>query len=110
MGLWGLATFAALQRTKEIGIRKVLGASTVGIVQLLSKDFLKLVLLAIVIAAPIAWYGMSRWLENFAYRIDIDWKVFLVTGIIAIIIAVITISFQSIKVALTNPTKALKNE
>ncbi len=110
MGLWGLATFAALQRTKEIGIRKVLGASTSGIVRLLSKDFLKLVILAIIIAAPIAWYGMSRWLENFAYRIDIDWKVFLVTGIIAIVIAVITMSFQSIKVALTNPSEALKNE
>jgi putative ABC transport system permease protein len=110
MGLFGLATFMTEQRRKEIGVRKVLGASTAGIVGLLSKDFLKLVLLALVIASPLAWYAMDQWLENFAYRIDIQWTVFVWVGLAALAIAFLTISFQSIKAALANPVKSLKAE
>src|SRR5919202_3331446 len=100
LGLLGLATFAAQQRVKEIGIRKVLGASVASIVTLLSKDFLKLVIIAIVLASPIAWYVMNGWLQDFAYRIDIAWWVFALAGILAISIALLTVSFQSIKAAL----------
>jgi putative ABC transport system permease protein len=110
IGLLGLVSQQVLQRTKEIGIRKVLGASVPGIVFLLSKDFLKLVLLALVIAVPLAWYAMSRWLQDFAYRIDLDWWIFALTGIVALFIALVTISFQSIKAALANPVKSLRNE
>lgn len=110
MGLFGLATFMTEQRSKEIGVRKVLGASTAGLVGLLSKDFLKLVLLALVIASPLAWYVMDQWLENFAYRIDIQWTVFVWVGLAALAIAFLTISFQSIKAALANPVKSLKSE
>ncbi|MGK9117347.1 ABC transporter permease [Olivibacter jilunii] len=110
MGLLGLATFVAEQRIKEIGIRKVLGASVQSLVQLLSKDFLKLVLIAILIAVPIAWLGMNKWLEDFAYRIDIEWWIFVVAGILAISIAMLTISFRSIKSALANPVKSLRTE
>ena len=110
MGLLGLATFIAEQRTKEIGIRKVLGASVQGLVQLLSKDFLKLVLIAIVIAVPIAWLGMNKWLEDFAYRIDIEWWVFIVAGVVAVSIAMLTISFRTIKSARANPVKSLRVE
>lgn len=110
LGLFGLATFTAEQRTKEIGVRKVLGASVSSIVTLLSKDFIKLVLLAIVIASPIAWYAMNRWLEGFAYRTDIAWWVFALAGLLAVGIALLTVSFQSIKAALMNPVKSLKTE
>lgn len=110
LGLFGLATFAAQQRTREIGIRKVLGASLAGIVKLLSKDFLKLVLIALVIAAPVAWYFMHEWLSDFAYRISIGWWVFVVSGVLAILIALITISFQAIKAAIANPVKSLRTE
>lgn len=110
MGLFGLATFMTEQRRKEIGVRKVLGASTAGLVGLLSKDFLKLVLLALVIASPLAWYVMDQWLENFAYRIDIQWTVFIWVGLAALAIAFLTISFQSIKAALANPVKSLRSE
>jgi putative ABC transport system permease protein len=110
LGLFGLATFTAEQRTKEIGVRKVLGASVGSIVTLLSKDFLKLVLIAIVIASPIAWYAMHRWLQNFAYKIDIEWWVFALAGLLAVGIALLTVSFQSIKAALTNPVKSLRSE
>ncbi|AQG81072.1 ABC transporter permease [Spirosoma montaniterrae] len=110
LGLFGLATFTAEQRTKEIGIRKVLGASVASIVTLLSKDFLKLVLVAIVIASPVAWYAMHRWLADFAYRIEIEWWVFALAGMLAVGIALLTVSFQSIKAAVANPVKSLRSE
>jgi len=110
LGLFGLATFSAEQRTKEIGIRKVLGASVGGIVTLLSKDFLKLVAISIVIASPIAWYIMNKWLQDFAYRTNIGWMVFAVAGILALLIALITISFQAIRAAVSNPVKSLRTE
>ena len=110
LGLFGLAMFTAQQRTKEIGVRKVLGASVASVVGLLSKDFLKLVLVALVIATPIAWYAMSRWLQDFAYRIDLSWWVFVLAGLLAIGIALLTVSFQSIKAALMNPVKSLRSE
>lgn len=110
LGLFGLATFMAKQRTKEIGVRKVLGASVTSIVALLSKDFLRLVLIAIVIASPIAWYAMDRWLDGFAYKIDIEWWMFALAGLLAVGIALLTVSFQSVKAALTNPVKSLRSE
>ncbi|MBO0930841.1 ABC transporter permease [Fibrella aquatilis] len=110
LGLFGLATFTAEQRTKEIGVRKVLGASVTSIVALLSKDFLKLVLIAIVIASPLAWYAMTWWLQDFAYRINIEWWVFVLAGALAVGIALLTVSFQSIKAALMNPVKSLRSE
>lgn len=110
LGLFGLATFTAEQRTKEIGVRKVLGASVTSIVALLSKDFLKLVLIAIIMASPVAWYVMDRWLQDFAYKVDIEWWVFAGAGVLAVGIALLTVSFQSIKAALVNPVKSLKTE
>jgi putative ABC transport system permease protein len=110
LGLFGLAAFIAEQRTKEIGIRKVLGASVNGIVHLLSKDFLKLVLIAFVIAAPFAWWAMHKWLEDFAFRINISWWIFLVAGLIALSIALFTVSFQAIRAALANPVDNLRTE
>jgi putative ABC transport system permease protein len=110
LGLFGLATFMAEQRTKEIGVRKVLGASVTSIVGLLSKDFLKLVAVAIVLASPVAWYAMNRWLQDFAYKIDISWWVFALSGLLAVGIALLTVSFQSIKAALMNPVKSLRSE
>jgi putative ABC transport system permease protein len=110
LGLFGLATFSAEQRIKEIGVRKVLGASVTGIVGLLSKDFLKLVIIAIVIATPLAWYVMHSWLQDFAYRITLSWWIFLLAGIIAAVIAFVTISFQAIRAANANPVKSLRTE
>jgi putative ABC transport system permease protein len=110
LGLLGLATFAAQQRVKEIGIRKTLGASVQSIVLLLSKDFIKLVFIALIIASPVAWFVMSGWLNDFAYRIHISWWIFLIAGIIAVLIAVVTISSQAIKAAIANPVKSLKTE
>jgi len=110
LGLFGLAAYAAEQRTKEIGIRKVLGANISTIVGMLSKDFIKLVLIAIVLAVPIGWYFMDKWLQGFAYRINIQWWIFAAAGLAAIIIAFVTISFQSIKAALINPVKSLRSE
>jgi len=110
LGLFGLAAFSAEQRNKEIGIRKVLGASVTGIVELLSKDFLKLTLIAIVIATPIAWWAMDKWLQNFAYKISISWWMFALAGLLAVAIAFFTVSFQAIKAALTNPVKSLRSE
>jgi predicted permease len=110
LGLFGLAAFTAEQRTKEIGVRKVLGASVTGIVGLLSKDFLKLVVMAIVLASPVAWYIMKQWLQGFAYQIDIEWWMFALAGLIAVLIAVFTISFQSVKAAMVNPVRSLKSE
>ena len=110
MGLFGLATYAAEQRIKEIGIRKILGASVNNIVNLLSRDFLFLVLISSVIAFPLAWWAMHTWLQDFAYRINIPWWVFLVAGVIALTIALTTISVQAIRAAVSNPVKALRNE
>jgi putative ABC transport system permease protein len=110
MGLLGLAMYVIRLRTKEIGIRKVLGASVPGLVALLSKDFLVLVLVAILIASPIAWYAMSQWLSDFAYRIDMPWWAFGLAGLLAVGIALLTVSFQSIKAALMNPVKSLRSE
>ncbi|MBL7871191.1 MAG: FtsX-like permease family protein, partial [Cyclobacteriaceae bacterium] len=110
LGLWGLATFAAQTRTKEIGIRKVLGASVNRIVILLSKDFLLLVVAAMVIASPLAWYGMNQWLQNYAFRITISWWIIGLTGIIAVLIAILTVSSQAIKAALSNPVDSLRSE
>lgn len=110
MGLFGIAAFTTEQRTKEIGIRKVLGASVGSIVELLSRDFMKLVFIAILIASPIAWWAMQQWLEGFAYRIEIKWWLFVLAGITAIIIALATVSFQAIRAAVANPVESLKNE
>jgi putative ABC transport system permease protein len=108
-GLFGLATYAAQEKVKKIGIRKVLGASVINITSMLSKDFLTLVGLSIVIASPMAWYAMSEWLQNFAYRIAIQWWIFALAAVMALLIALITISFQSIKAALANPINSLRN-
>jgi putative ABC transport system permease protein len=110
LGLFGLSAFSAEQRTKEIGVRKVLGASVAGIVTLLSKDFLRPVLVAVIIASPLGWYGVRIWLQDFAYKADMEWWVFGLTGFLSLSIALLTISFQSIKAALTNPVKSLKTE
>ena len=110
MGLFGLAAFSAEQRTKEIGIRKVLGASVINIAGLLSRTFLKLVLIASVIAFPIAWWAMNNWLKNFPYRVNITWWVFGIAAIAAVGIALITVSFQAIKAAIANPVKSLRTE
>lgn len=110
LGLLGLAIFTAEQRTKEIGIRKVLGASVQGIVVLLSKDFMKLVLIALAIASPLGWYFMNNWLEDFAYRITIHWWIFPAAGIMAVLITLLTISFQAVKSAISNPVKSLRSE
>jgi putative ABC transport system permease protein len=110
LGLFGLATFAISQRVKEIGIRKVLGASVGNVVTLVSKDFLKLVAISAIVAFPIAWYMMHNWLEDFAYRIDIAWWVFVSAGIIAAVVALVTISSQAIRAALANPVKSLRTE
>ncbi len=110
LGLFGLAAFTAEQRTKEIGVRKVLGATIAGITQLLSKDFLKLVLVAFLIAVPVAYWLMHKWLLNFAYRTEISWWVFAFAGVVAVIIALATVSFQAIKAAIANPVKSLRTE
>ena len=110
LGLFGLVTYAAEQRTKEIGIRKVLGASIPGIVTMIAKDFLKLVFIASVLAFPIAWWAMHKWLQDFAYRVGISWWVFVIAGLAAVSIALITVSFQAIKAAVANPVKSLRTE
>lgn len=110
LGLLGLATFTAEQRTKEIGVRKVLGASVTSVVTLLTKDFLKLVLIAIVIASPLAWYAMHQWLQDFAYRIAIAWWVFAIAGMLATLVAVLTVGIQALKAAWANPVKSLRSE
>ena len=102
--------FSTIQRTKEIGVRKVLGASVSNILMLLSKDFVKLVLIASVIAFPVAWWVMHNWLEDFAYRINIGWGVFVLAASVALVIALATISFQAIKAAIANPVKSLRTE
>ncbi|MGA0557630.1 ABC transporter permease [Larkinella sp. VNQ87] len=110
LGLFGLAAFAAEQRTKEIGVRKVLGASVSSIVALLSKDFLKLVGMAIAVATPVAWYAMNEWLQSFEYRLDPAWWVFAVAGLLALIVALLTVGLQGIKAALANPVNSLRSE
>ena len=110
LGLFGLATYIAEQRTKEIGIRKVLGASVPNIVTMLSTDFIKLVLISFVIATPIAWWFMNKWLQDFAFRIDLSWWIFALTGIVALLIAFFTLSFQAIRAAISNPVKSLRTE
>lgn len=110
LGLFALSAFMAEQRSKEISIRKVLGASVTQVTTLISKDFVKLVLISVLLASPIAWYAMKQWLQDFAYQVSISWWIFLVTGGIVIVIALITISFQSIKAAVANPADSLKSE
>ena len=110
LGLFALTTFTVEQKTKEIGIRKVLGASVLSIARFLTKDFLRLIVIAIIIALPLAWLAMSRWLQDFAYRINITVWIFAIAGIITVAIAIVTISFQAIKAATANPVKALRSE
>ena len=110
LGLFGLATYAAQKRIKEIGIRKVLGASVSGIVSMLSKDFMKPVAIAAVIAFPAAWWIMNQWLQGFAYKVEIGWRIFAAAGTIALLIAFVTVSFQAIKAAIANPVKSLRTE
>ena len=110
LGLLGLSSYSTMQRTKEIGIRKVLGANVTGIVNLLSIEFIKLVLIALVIASPIAWFGMNKWLEDFAYRTNIAWWIFGLAGLVSVVIAFSTISYQAIKAAIANPVKSLRTE
>ena len=110
LGLFGLASFVAEQRTKEIGVRKVLGASVFNVWNLLSRDFLVLVIISFLIAIPLAWYGMSKWLQDYSYRINISWGIFLIAGLLALLIALFTVSFQAIKAAIANPVKSLRTE
>jgi len=110
LGLFGLATFMAEQRTKEIGVRKVLGASVNSIIAMLSKDFLKLVLIAAIVAFPVAWLLMHKWLQDFAFRINISLWIFFAAGLVTAMIALFTTSFQAIKAALANPVKSLRSE
>jgi putative ABC transport system permease protein len=110
LGLFGLAAYTAERRTKEIGVRKVLGATVSGVAVLLSGDFLKLVCLACLVAFPLAWWMMNSWLQNFQYRVAISWWIFLIAAILALLIAVLTISFQAVKAALANPIKSLRTE
>jgi putative ABC transport system permease protein len=110
LGLFGLSAFMAEKRTKEIGVRKVLGASVPNVVALLSKDFLKLTLVASVIAFPVAWYFMNKWLQDFAYRININWTVFIIAALCTLLVALLTVGFQAIKAAISNPVKSLRTE
>ncbi|RYE28852.1 MAG: FtsX-like permease family protein [Sphingobacteriaceae bacterium] len=110
LGLFGLAAFAAQNRKKEIGIRKVLGASTASIASLLSRDFVKLVFLSIIIASPVAWWCMQKWLQDFAYKIHIQWWMFGIAAFVSIVVAYATVSFQAVKAALANPVKSLRSE
>jgi len=110
IGLFGLSVLSAEKRTKEIGVRKVLGASVTNIVNLLSKDFLRLVGIAVIIASPIAYFSMHKWLQDFAYRIPISWWIFVIAAVTATLIAILTVSFQAIKAAVSNPVKSLRTE
>jgi putative ABC transport system permease protein len=110
LGLFGLSVYTAERRTREIGIRKVLGATVQSIVSMISKEFVKLVFVAAIVAFPLAWWAMNKWLQNFAYRVTIEWWVFIGAGILACTIALLTISFQSIKAASANPVKSLRTE
>ncbi|HLA58512.1 MAG TPA: FtsX-like permease family protein, partial [Puia sp.] len=110
LGLSGLSILTSTQRTKEIGIRKVLGASVTGIMLLLSGDFIKLVLLAIIIASPVAWYIMHLWLQDFAYRVNISWWIFVSAGLLSLMIALLVIGFQTVRSAIANPANSLRTE
>jgi putative ABC transport system permease protein len=110
LGLFGLASFTTVQRTKEIGIRKVLGASVLQILQLLYREFALLLMIAFVLAVPIAWYVVSNWLQGYAFRIDIHWTYFVLPFVAILVIALITVSFQSVKAAIANPVKSLRTE
>lgn len=110
LGLFGLAAYMAENRIKEIGVRKVLGATVLSIATLLSKDFLTLVLIAICVASPLAWLSMNKWLEGYAYHVGISWWVFVAAGVAAVLIALFTVSFQAIRAALANPVKSLRTE
>ena len=110
LGLFGLATYMAESRTKEVGVRKVLGASVFNVTLLLSKEFLRLVIISFIIASPIAWYAMNKWLDNYSYRVDIEWWVFVIAGLLALLIALVTVSYQAIRAALANPVKSLRTE
>jgi len=110
LGLLGLVLFTAEQRTPEFGIRKVLGASPASLFNLLSREFLSLVLIALVIASPIAWLAAQNWLQNFEYRVNVSWWMFLLAGLVALLIALVTISFQAIKTARANPVNSLRSE
>jgi putative ABC transport system permease protein len=110
LGLFGLASFVAEQRTKEIGIRKVLGASVMNLWRMLSKDFVVLVIVSCLIAVPLAWYELSNWLQDYEYRTEISWWIFALSGFGALIITLLTVSFQAIKAALMNPVKSLRSE
>jgi hypothetical protein len=110
LGLFGLSAFVAESRVKEIGVRKVLGASVAGIARLLSVEFVRLVVISLVIATPLAWYAMSRWLSGFNYRISIRWETFVVAGVLAVVIALATVSFQAVRAAMVNPVKSLRSE
>jgi putative ABC transport system permease protein len=110
LGLYGLTTYTAQIKTREIGIRKVLGATIASITTLLAKDFIRLVMLGIVIASPVAWWVMNKWLQDFAYRIQLGWEIFIMAGLIAICIAMLTVSIQALKAALANPVKSLRTE
>ena len=110
IGLFGLSVLSAEKRTKEIGIRKVLGASVGNVVSILSTDFLKLVIIALLIAMPIAWLTASKWLENYPYRISLSWGMFTIAGLLVVFVALATVSFQAIKAALANPVKSLRTE
>jgi ABC-type antimicrobial peptide transport system permease subunit len=110
LGLIGLVTISTVQRTKEIGIRKVLGSSIAGIVGLLSKDYIKLVLISILVASPIAWWASKKWLDNFVYKVEISWWMFIIPAIATILIAFLTMSFQSLKAAKANPVDSLRDE
>ncbi len=110
LGLFGLSAFAAEQRFKEIGVRKVLGASVISIVGLLSRDFIRIVLIAILIATPTGWYFMNKWLEGFAYKTPVSWWIFALTGFLAVLIALITVSFQAIRAAVANQVNSLRSE
>jgi putative ABC transport system permease protein len=110
LGLFGLVTHAAAQRIREIGIRKVLGATVAGIVAMIAKDFLKLVMVASLIAFPLAWWAMNKWLQGFAYRITISWWIFLTAAFVVVCIALLTVSYQSVRAALTNPVNSLRSE
>jgi len=110
LGLFGLATYSAEKRVKEIGIRKVMGASMLNITTMLSKDFIRLVIFANFIAWPIAWFMVNRWLQDFAFRVSINWWIFVLAGISTLVIALLTVSYQAIKAALMNPVKSLKSE
>ena len=110
LGLFGLAAFTAEQRTKEVGIRKVLGASISSIIGLLSRDFILLVVLAFLVACPLAWWGMNKWLQDFAYHVQLDWWIFVLAGLVALLVALVTVSFQARKAAVANPVHSLRSE